>query len=396
MGSFGKTAILCLVKSPAGSSKILIFDSQPPETIFSMSSADAAATTAAKGDIADPAKLKEANAAAETETKDSEAPKNGSNGTNGDATNGTNGDSAKAADEEPVAGSSKSPTKKDLDVVTQAMGYYAAGKRDLLIQDPASAVASLAQACELLGKHYGETAFECGEPLYYYGRALLDLARMEAGVIDNVMDGVPSEDESANDDSMVGDPEKCTEEEKEKIGKEVDGAILEMTETCDKKMAEKEAKEKAAPDATNGKAGPASKDKEMASPKNGKTSPKADKEMTDSKTSPKADKEINGKTSPKADKETNGKTSPKADKETNGKSSPKTTAASPKKESKTTPDGKTASPKVKDEEMEVEVASGKDTKSPKTGSGKKLDPTGVANEKKESEEDSKDGDSQDG
>ena len=44
------------------------------------------------------------------------------------------------------------------------------------------------------------------------------------------------------------------EEEKEKIGKEVDGAIMEMTETCDKKMSEKEAKEKAAPDATNGKA----------------------------------------------------------------------------------------------------------------------------------------------
>merc|ERR1719357_2335655 len=111
----------------------------------------------------------------------------------------------------------------------------------------------------------------------------------------------------------------------------------------------------------------------MTSPKNGKTSPKADKEMTNRKSSPKADKETNGKTSPKADKETNGKTSPKA------------TAASPKKESKTTPNGKSASPKVKDEEMEVEVANGKDTKSPKTGSGKKLDPTGVVNGKKESE-----------
>merc|ERR1712198_811096 len=94
---------------------------------------------------------------------------------------------------------------------------------------------------------------------------------------------------------------------------------------------------------SNGKSSPASKDKEMASPKNGKTSPKADKET-------------NGKTSPKSDKEINGKTSPKSDKETNGKSSPKATAASPKKEVKTTPDGKTASPNVKDEEMEVEVA----------------------------------------
>merc|ERR1711974_467378 len=121
---------------------------------------------------------------------------------------------------------------------------------------------------------------------------------------------------------------------------------------------------------------PASKDKEMTSPKNGKTSPKADKEKTDSKTSPKA---ANGKTSPKADKEmTDSKTSPKA---ANGKTSPKAdkdiTAASPKKESKTTPHGKGA----KDEEMEVEVANGKDTKSPKTGSGKKLDPTGVSNGK---------------
>ena len=42
------------------------------------------------------------------------------------------------------------------------------------------------------------------------------------------------------------------EEEKEKIGKEVDGAIMEMTETCNKKMSEKESKEKA--DAANGKA----------------------------------------------------------------------------------------------------------------------------------------------
>merc|ERR1719268_286061 len=126
-----------------------------------------------------------------------------------------------------------------------------------------------------------------------------------------------------------------------------------------------------------------------------KTSPKADKEIN-GKTSPKADKETNGKTSPMSDKETNGKSSLKADQETNGKTSPKATAGSPKKEVKTTPDGKSASPKVKDEEMEVEVANGKDTKSPKTGSGKKLDPTGVANGKKESEEDSKDGDSQDG
>lgn len=65
----------------------------------------------------------------------------------------------------------------------------AAGKRDLLCSDPNSAVANLAEACENLGKIYGETAKECGEAYFYYGKALLELARMEAGVIDNVLDG---------------------------------------------------------------------------------------------------------------------------------------------------------------------------------------------------------------
>ena len=69
------------------------------------------------------------------------------------------------------------------------MQHLAAGKRDLLISDPNAAVASLALACELLGAYYGEMAFECGEAYYYYGRALLDLARLEAGVIENLDGG---------------------------------------------------------------------------------------------------------------------------------------------------------------------------------------------------------------
>ena len=69
------------------------------------------------------------------------------------------------------------------------MMNFAAGKRHMLVQDPNAAVASFAEACEALGKIYGETGNELGEPYFYYGKALLDLARMEAGVIDNVLDG---------------------------------------------------------------------------------------------------------------------------------------------------------------------------------------------------------------
>jgi len=365
-----------------------------------MSSDSAAATTAAQGEIADPAKIKADNAAA--------AEANGSNGdakTNGDsATNGTSPSKA-AAEEPPVAGPSKSPTKKEVDVVKQAMGYLTAGKRDLLIRDPASAVASLAQACQLLGDHYGETAPECGEPYYYYGRALLDLARMEAGVIDNVLDGVPDEDDSA-DDSMVGDPEKCTDEEKEKVGKDVDEALKENYESCEKAKAEKEAKEAAA--ATNGDKkeeangeGQSQTDGNcVAKPSeaNGKASPK-DK-ATNGKDSPK-DKATNGKDSPK-DKAANGKDSPKEktspaakegkvspkdkaspkEKETNGKASPKESKTSPAaKDVKTSPKDK-ASPAAKDSSKASPGA--KESKSSPASKEPKSSPSGAAKESKSS------------
>lgn len=75
------------------------------------------------------------------------------------------------------------------DDVKQAMQHMAAGRRNLLVQDYHAAEASLSQACEMFSKHYGETALECAEPCFYYGKALLELARLEAGVINNGLEG---------------------------------------------------------------------------------------------------------------------------------------------------------------------------------------------------------------
>ena len=63
------------------------------------------------------------------------------------------------------------------------------GKRHMLVQDIPAAVSSLGEACELLSAEFGETAPECAEAYFYYGKALLEMARLEAGVLGNGLDG---------------------------------------------------------------------------------------------------------------------------------------------------------------------------------------------------------------
>merc|ERR1711922_123381 len=78
---------------------------------------------------------------------------------------------------------------------------------------------------------------ECADAYYYYGKALLDLARMESGVFGNALDGVP-EGEDANN-SQVEDPEKMTEEERDNVEKEVGDALDENFKAMTEKQEEK-------------------------------------------------------------------------------------------------------------------------------------------------------------
>jgi len=121
-------------------------------------------------------------------------------------------------------GDATSPQKTDeKDDLKTAMQKMTVGKRDMLLQDPNSAVENLAEACEMLGKLYGETAQECGEAYFYYGKALLELGRLEAGVIDNVLDGDDSEENSEEDDEDEEEEEaEAGEEAKENT--EAEGA----------------------------------------------------------------------------------------------------------------------------------------------------------------------------
>ncbi|XP_037782385.1 nuclear autoantigenic sperm protein-like isoform X5 [Penaeus monodon] len=111
---------------------------------------------------------------------------------------------------ETSASPKSSPSKKEIDTATQALNHFAQGKRHLVVGDISSAVNSLQEACRLLAEQYGETAPECGDAYFYYGRALLEMARMENGVLGNALDGVPDGEDM--DNSQVESPEKMTEE----------------------------------------------------------------------------------------------------------------------------------------------------------------------------------------
>merc|ERR1712096_570457 len=136
--------------------------------------------------------------------------------------------------------------KTSIEVQEEAKTHLATGKRHLLVSDVPAAVTSLALSCELLSTQFGETAKECAESYYYYGKALLELSRLESGVLGNVLDGVPEEGDEANT-SQVEDPARMTEDEKkeveEKVGEALEENFQESLQKKDEKVKSEEKKE---------------------------------------------------------------------------------------------------------------------------------------------------------
>merc|ERR1719427_870078 len=71
------------------------------------------------------------------------------------------------------------------------------GKRDLLMSAIPDAVANFSKCCEMLVTLKGEMGVECAEAYFYYGKALLELSRVESGVLGNALDGVDMDSETA-------------------------------------------------------------------------------------------------------------------------------------------------------------------------------------------------------
>ncbi|XP_066451106.1 histone-binding protein N1/N2-like [Eleutherodactylus coqui] len=117
------------------------------------------------------------------------------------------------------------------DVDAEGKRLMGAGSRHLVMKDIRSAVNAFQEASSLLGKKYGEMAHQCADAFFYYGTALLELARMENNVLGNALEGMPEdEDEESEEDLNIPSASNLDEE----------GADSDNEETEDKKNEEEE------------------------------------------------------------------------------------------------------------------------------------------------------------
>ncbi|KAM9542116.1 nuclear autoantigenic sperm protein isoform 2-T2 [Guaruba guarouba] len=132
--------------------------------------------------------------------------------------------------EEELAAPSTSTDKTDsMDVDGESKKLLGLGQKHLVMGNIPAAVNAFQEAASLLGKRYGETADECAEAFFYYGKSLLELARMENGVLGNALEGmqVEEEGEKAEDDSALP---AADEETREDLREQVYNAMGEKEE----------------------------------------------------------------------------------------------------------------------------------------------------------------------
>ncbi|XP_045906464.1 nuclear autoantigenic sperm protein isoform X2 [Micropterus dolomieu] len=128
---------------------------------------------------------------------------------------------------------SSAAADSSVDAMEEAKKLIGTGNRHLVMGDVVSAVSVFQDACSILAAKYGDTADECGEAFFLCGKSLLELARMENGVLGNALEGVPeeSEEEEQPKNSNIESANNLDEKTREELRKQVYDAMAEEEKT---------------------------------------------------------------------------------------------------------------------------------------------------------------------
>jgi len=124
--------------------------------------------------------------------------------------------------------------------MVKAQKSFQQGKKNLVLNKYAESVNNIEEACRVYSTKYGEFDPQCAEVYFYFGKALLELARVENNVLGNALTGVP-EDTGPINDSRYGNPDDIAPEEKEQISDNVIDAMCTTEENNQGAAAEKTA-----------------------------------------------------------------------------------------------------------------------------------------------------------
>ena len=88
------------------------------------------------------------------------------------------------------------------------------------------AVEDLSEVCSIFAKTHGENAVECAEPFLLYGKALLEMSKIESIVLDNAFEGFNFDgEEEKSDFSQVENPLELVKDEVGEIDLQVEDAF---------------------------------------------------------------------------------------------------------------------------------------------------------------------------
>merc|ERR1712127_845313 len=134
----------------------------------------------------------------------------------------------------PVEAEIKTYSEEDF---TNAQKTFQTGKKNLFLNKYDESGNNIGDACKIYSSKFGEMDSQCAEVYFFYGRALLELARVENTVLGNALNGVPEDDTPIND-SRYGNPDDVAEAEKEDITEKVIDALCEERKPEDKATTE--------------------------------------------------------------------------------------------------------------------------------------------------------------